>query len=73
MNTISRQAIAGACLAAALMLGANAGAGSSAPSAPRTAFVGSETLAGVWQTGRDAALDVMFDVAGEVVARIKQL
>jgi hypothetical protein len=73
MNIISRQAVTGACLAIALMLGANAGSTGAPGSEAQAPFVDATYLVRTVQTCRDMAVDAVLDVTGELVARLKLL
>ena len=78
MNFISRQAVIGAFVGAALVLGANASADSAPPHGALN--IGAQltlphqgALAEVLQTYRDKLLGVARDAFGEFAARLKQL
>jgi len=84
VNFVSRQAIIGAFTAAALMLGANASPDIRPGAPPHSAFAIEAQLALSYQeaeailaktlkTCRDIVLDGAFDVAGELIARLKHL
>ena len=84
MNFISRQAVIGAFVGAALVLGANAsadtGSGTRSHGAPTSAVQltlsyrgAGATLADMLQTCRGKLLGVALDAFGEFTARLKQL
>jgi hypothetical protein len=84
VNLISRQAVIGAFVGAALVLGANASADTRSGTWSHGALTSAvqltlsyrgagATLAEVLQTCRDKVLDNALDALGEIAARLKQM
>ena len=78
MSLISRQAVTGAFVGAALVLGANASPNGAPPDGALTigaqlALPHQGALAEVLRTCRDRILDDALDAAGEIAARLKQM
>ncbi|MDE2184888.1 MAG: hypothetical protein KGJ78_17890 [Alphaproteobacteria bacterium] len=71
MITVSRQAVAGACLAAALLLRASTSR-DTVPPAQRAIFVDRAVVVAAVEACGSAVLDGALDLAGEIAGQLKQ-